>query len=101
MSSRSPIVRTLLTTALLTLSLGAAAQAQTAGTTFPNNQDPSTTSAEQSMQEVGGAGGKQAAVVVQEKVKPVPQPTSVHHHKVTRTTSPKPASSKPQADAPK
>ncbi len=94
-------MRTRLLTALFVLSASAAAHAQTAGTTFPNNQDPSTTPAEQSMQEVGGPGGKNIAVVVQQKVKPVPPapaPAATRHRQTlvkTRSTRPATAAAKP------
>ena len=50
--------------ALVATALAAsAADAQTAGTVFPNNQDPSNTPAQQSMQEIGGPSNKTGVVV--------------------------------------
>ncbi len=52
-----------------------AADAQTAGTVFPNNQDPSNTPAEQSMQAIGGPSNK-AGVAVQNPTPAAGKPAS-------------------------
>ncbi len=89
-------MRTFLAIVIFTASVGGAAHAQTAGTVFPNNQDPSATPAEQSMQQVGGPSD-QIGVVVQEKVKPAPahpKAAATHRRKtVVKTKSSSPPTS--------
>jgi hypothetical protein len=85
-------------------SLSGLARAQTTGTVFPNNQDPSNTPAEQSMQEVGGPSSH-IGVDVQDQVKPVPaNPATLTTHRrrtVVKTRAAKPASSAAPAGVPK
>ncbi len=101
---RSLVVRTLLAVVLFSASLSGLARAQTAGTTFRNNQDPSNTPAEQSMQAVGGPS-HHAGVNVQGRVKPVPNTPSAsttHHLRtVIKTTAAKPADSTSPNGSPK
>ncbi len=97
-------MRTRLAVVLFSASLSGLAHAQTAGTTFPNNQDPSNTPAEQSMQEVGGPSNH-TGVDVQGQVKPAPatSPASTTHHfrTVVKTKATRPASSTSPNGSPK
>ncbi len=97
-------MRTLLTAFLFMASLSGLARAQTAGTIFPNNQDPSNTPAEQSMQEVGGPSNH-IGVDVQDQVKPVlanPLRSMTHRRKtVVKTRAAKLPSSTAPAGVPK